>query len=104
MATVFGVLNLYSWALVGALIYILYRIARYYQYKYAELYHEKPRQRTYAALLIIPLVLFPLAAARYALLDTKIGDLLSDLAFLFGGIVLAGTSYYLYRLLMGRRR
>jgi hypothetical protein len=104
MATVLGVLNLYSWALVGALIYILYRIARFYQAKYAELYSDKPRQRTYAELLLIPLALFPLAAARYALLDTKVGDLVADLAFLFGGIVLAASSYYLYRLLMGRRR
>ena len=57
-----------------------------------------------AALLIVPLVLFPLAAARYALLDTNMGDLLSDLAFLFGGAILTAISYYLYRLLMGRRR
>jgi hypothetical protein len=104
MSTVLSVLNLYSWALVGALIYLLYRIARFYQAKYAELYKDKPPQRTYAVLLFIPLVLFPLAAGRYALLDAKIGDLLSDLAFLFGGITLAAISYYLYRLLMGGRR
>jgi hypothetical protein len=104
MATLLALLNLYSWVLVGALVYILYRIARFYQFKYAELYHDKPRQRTLAVLLIIPLLLFPLAAVRYALLDTKIGDLLSDLAYLLGGLVLAGTSYHLYRLLMGRRR
>ena len=104
MATVLGVLNLYSWALVGALVYILYQIARFYQAKYAELYSDKPRQRTYAVLLFIPLVLFPLAAARYLFLEPQIGDLLSDLAFLLGGIILAATSYYLYRLLMGGRR
>ena len=40
MATVFSVLTLYSWALVGALIYCLYQIARFYQAKYAELYPE----------------------------------------------------------------
>lgn len=104
MATVVSVLNLYSWALAGALIYVLYQIARFYQEKYAELYADQPRQRTYAVLFFIPLVLFPLAAGRYALLGTQIGDLMSDLAFLLSGIVLAATSYYLYRLLMGRRR
>jgi hypothetical protein len=104
MATVVSVLNLYSWALAGALIFILYQIARFYQVKYAELYKDKPRQRTYAALFFVPLVLFPLAAGRYALLETQIGDLIADLAFLLGGIALAATSYYLYRLLMGGRR
>ena len=84
--------------------YILFLIARFYQAKYAELYKDQPRQRTYAELLILPLALFPLAATRYALLDIRIGDLLSDLAFLLGGLVLAATSYYLYRLLMGGRR
>ena len=104
MATVFSVLNLYSWALVGALIYILYQIARFYESKYAELYQDKPRQRTYAALFIIPLVLFPLAAGRYLIAKAAVGDLLADLAFLLGGIILAAASYRLYRLMMGERR
>ena len=104
MATVFSVLNLYSWALVGALIFFLYQIARFYQAKYAELYQDKPRQRTYAALFLIPLVLFPLAAGRYMLAENAVGDLLADLAFLLGGIVLAAASYRLYRLMMGGRR
>ena len=104
MATVLDVLNLYSWVLAGALIYILYQIARFYQAKYAELYKDKPRQRTFAEVLVLPIALFFLAATRYALLDARIGDLLSDLAFLLGGLTLAATSYYLYRLLMGRRR
>jgi len=104
MATVFSVLTLYSWALVGALIYILYQIARFYQAKYAELYRDKSRQRTYAALFLIPLVLFPLAAGRYMMVENAVGDLLADLAFLLGGIVLAAASYRLYRLMMGGRR
>jgi hypothetical protein len=104
METVFSVLNLYSWALVGVLIFFLYQIALFYRIKYAELYEEKPRQRTYAGLFVVPLVLFPLAAARYATLDAPIGDLVSDLAFLVGGLVLAAVSYHLYRLLMGGRR
>ena len=104
MAIVLSVLNLYSWVAVGALIFILYQIARFYQAKYAELYQDKPRQRTYAALFFVPLVLFPLAAGRYLLMDAKIGDLWSDLAFLVGGLTLAAVSYHLYRLMMGGRR
>lgn len=104
MAAICGILNLYSWTLVGVLILFLYQIARFYQAKYAELYKDKPRQRTYAALFFIPLLLFPAAAARYAFLETKAGDLGADLAFLLGGIVLAAISYHLYRLLMGGRR
>ena len=104
MATVFSVLTLYSWALVGALIYFLHQIARFYQAQYAELYRDRPPQRTFAALLWIPLVLFPLAAARYLMTENAVGDLLADLAFLLGGIVLAAASYRLYRLMMGGRR
>jgi hypothetical protein len=104
MATVFSVLTLYSWALVGALIYILYQIARFYQAKYAELYRDRARQRTYAALFWIPLVLFPLAAGRYVMAENAVGDLLGDMAFLLGGVVLAAASYRLYRLMMGGRR
>jgi hypothetical protein len=104
MATVFGVLNLYSWALAGALVFFLYQIARFYERKYAELYRDKPRQRTYAAIFFIPLVLFPLAAGRYLLIGGTVGDLWADLAFLVGGLILAAVSYHLYRLMMGGRR
>jgi hypothetical protein len=104
MATLFSVLALYSWALVGVLTYFLYRIARFYQDRYAELYQDRPRQRTYAALFLIPLTLFPLAAGRYVLVEAAVGDLVADLAFLLGGLVLAATSYHLYRLMMGGRR
>jgi hypothetical protein len=104
MTVAFSVLLLYSWALVGALIYLLYQIARFYQAKYAQLYQEKPRQRTYAALFLAPLVLFPLAAGRYFMAEEAVGDLVADLAFLAGGIILAAASYRLYRLMMGGRR
>lgn len=104
MTVVFSVLNLYSWALVGALIYFLYQIARFYQVKYAQLYRGKPRQRTYTALFLVPLVLFPLAAGRYVLAEDSVGDPVADLAFLAGGIILAAVSYRLYRLMMGGRR
>ena len=103
MATVLSILNLYSWVLVGALIYILYQIARFYQAKYAQTYQEAP-QRTYAALFLAPIVLFALAAGRYVMAENAVGDLVADLAFLVGGLILAATSYRLYRLLMGGRR
>lgn len=104
MTTIFSVLNLYSWALVGALIYLLYQIARFYQVKYAELYRDRPRQQTYAVVFLIPLVLFVLAAVRYTVAKATIGDLVADVGFLLGGLILAAASYHLYRLMMGGRR
>lgn len=98
-----SVFSLYPWVLVGGLIYILIHIARFYEKKYAELYRDAPRQRTYYALFLIPIVLFLFAAGRYALCRDLAGDLAGDLAFMVGGIVLAASSYYLYRLMTGGR-
>jgi len=103
MSTLPGVLTLYSWILVGALIGILILIARFYQHKYAELYKNTPQHRTYHAFLFIPLLLFLFAAGRYAWRGDLCGDIPGDVAFSAGGIVLSASSYYLYRLMTGRR-
>ena len=71
----YSVLSLYPWVLVGGLIYILIHIARFYEKKYAELYRDAPRQRTYYVLFLAPLVLFLFAAGRYALHGDLAGDL-----------------------------
>jgi hypothetical protein len=104
MTVVFSVLFLYAWALVGALVYFLYQIARFYQTKYAQLYRDGPRQHTYASLFLAPIVLFALAVGRYVMAEDTVGDLVADSAFLVGGVILAAASYRLYRLLMGGRR
>jgi hypothetical protein len=98
------ILTLYSWIAVGALIYILIQIARFYEIKHAELHKGRPRQRTYYAVFVVPLLLFGFAAGRYAWYGDLAGDALGDLAFLVGGAVLSVSSYYLYRLMTGRRQ
>ena len=96
-------LTLYSWIAVGAIIWVLIQIARFYQAKHAELYRGTSRQRTYYALFLVPLLLFGFAAGRYAWHGDLAGDIPGDLAFSAGGALLSVLSYYLYRLLTGRR-
>lgn len=103
MFTLPSVLTLYAWIAVGVMIWVLIQIARFYQIKYAELYRGMPKHRTYYALFCVPLLLFGFAAARYAWYGDLAGDLPGDLAFAAGGAVLSVSSYYLYRLMTGRR-
>jgi hypothetical protein len=115
-------LTLYSWIGVGALIYLLIRIARFYQQKYTELRAElraelrvegkdptdPPKPRMYSALFLAPLycalALFLFSAGRYAWHGDLAGDIPSDLALAAGGAVLVVSSYHFYRLLTRRRR
>jgi hypothetical protein len=98
-----SVLTLYFWIAAAAIIWILIGIARFYQIKHAELYSGSSKHRTYYALFCAPLLLFLFAAGRYAWYGDLAGDLLSDLALAVGGVVLSVSSYYLYRLMTGRR-
>jgi hypothetical protein len=104
MTTLFSILTLYPWVLAAAMIYCLIQIARFYQKKYAELYTSSPDQRTYYPLFAVPLALFLLAAARYASIGDFAGDLLGDLAFFVGGILLAVLSFRLQQLMTGGHR
>ena len=105
MSNFFSILTLYSWVLgAGLVLFVLY-IARFYEKKYAELYRDAPRRRTYYQLFWIPLILFLLAAGRYAFLrDDWVGDVISDLAFWVGGVVLATLGYYVQNMMTGGRR
>ena len=104
MTILISILTLYPWVLVTGLIYVLIRIARFYQRKYAELYKDEPGHQTYHPLFLIPLSLFLIAAARYAFVQDIAGDLVGDGAFFAGGIVLAVLGYRLQRLMTGGRR
>jgi hypothetical protein len=104
MTILLSILTLYPWVLAAGLIYFLIQIARFYQKKYAELYKNSPGQRTYHSLFLVPLVLFLVAAGRYAYLDEFAGDPIGDVAFLAGGIVLAVLAYRLQQLMTGGRR
>ena len=90
--------------LVAVLIYFLIRIARFYESKYAELYRDSPRQRTYYQLFLIPILLFVVAAGRYAFLGEFCGDPIGDLALLVGGIILVVLGYRLQELMTGGHR
>jgi len=103
MSTLLNVLTLYSWIAVSAMIWVLIRIARFYQVKHAELYSGTPKHRTYYALFGVPLLLFCFAAGRYVWYGDLAGDLPGDLALAAGGVVLSVSSYCLYRLMTGRR-
>ena len=104
MSLLFSILTLYSWVLgVGLILFLLY-IARFYEKKYAELYKDIPRRRLYYQFFIIPLVLFIIAAGRYAIFVPDLaGDLWGDLAFFVGGVILAVLGYHLQNMMTGGR-
>jgi len=104
MSTWLSILTLYSWVLVGGVVYILIHIARFYEIKYAELYRSGPRHRTFYLLFLAPLLLFLIAAVRYAFLSDLAGDVWGDLAFFLGGLVLGACGYNLQRLMTGGRQ
>ena len=105
MSTFFSILTLYSWALGAGLVLFVLLIARFYEKKYVELYRDAPERRTYYRLFWIPLILFLLAAGRYAFLrDDWAGDLISDLALCVAGVVLAVLAYHVHNMMTGGHR
>jgi hypothetical protein len=104
MPTFLRILTLYSWVLVGSLIYLLTLIARFYEKKYAELYRDASRQRTFYQLFLAPLLLFLAAAGSYALINDLAGNTWGDLGLFVGGILLALLSHRLQHLMTGGRQ
>ena len=104
MSTLFSILTIYPGVLAAIVIYCLIQIARFYQKKYAELYTNSPNQQSYYLLFVVPLVLFLVAAGRYALIGDFVGDLLGDLALFVGGTLLAILAFRLQRLMTGGHR
>jgi hypothetical protein len=101
MTILFGILTLFPWVLAAGVIYLLIQVARFYQKKYAELYKDSPHQRTYYLLFLVPLVLFLVAAMRYAFREDFVGDWVGDTALCIGGIMLAALAYRLQQLMTG---
>jgi hypothetical protein len=93
MATVNAVLLLAAWAVISALIVVLYRIARFYQITSG----RRSRYQWFG----VPLIL--LAAA--AVINGVAGEpnLASDALLLLGGSSLIGLGYNLLRLMTGSR-
>lgn len=83
-----------TWIIVGVLIVVLYRIARFYQ--------VTSGRRTYYRLFLVPLALLLVAAMLNVLGDSSNG-LWRDAMLLAGGISLIGLGYYLLQLMTGSR-
>jgi uncharacterized membrane-anchored protein len=103
MTVLVSILTLVPWVLVAGLIFFLIQIAHFYQRKYAELYKSSAGQRTYYAVFLVPLLLFVVAAVRYAYLSDFAGDWIGDIALLIGGALLAALAYRLQRMMTGGR-
>ncbi len=89
------ILLLYIWFPLAVVIAIMMLIARFYQ--------NFSGDQTYYPLYLIPLVLFGVAAVRYASLNQISGDWLGDALSGVGGSVLIILSVLLYhRMTTGR--
>lgn len=93
--TVHQALTLIAWFALASLLLILLLIARFYQ--------NVSGERTHFWVFGIAVVLFGIAAARYAFVDRTGGDPLGDLLSLAAGVVLAGMCIYLYNLMTAGR-
>ena len=95
----------FCWIIAAILIFFLFLVGRFYEIRFG--------QKSYYQLMLIPLVLFLLAAIWDAFLANSytgdplldfVGAFFPDLLFLLGGIILTVLCYYLYRIMMGGRR
>jgi hypothetical protein len=94
MAALDTVLTLVVWGLVGVLIVVVYRIARFYQITSG--------CRTYYRWFLVPLVLLLVAALLNVIADPLL-YLWRDALLLVGGVGLSGLGYYLLHLMIGSR-
>ncbi len=90
-----AVLTLAIWCVVGMLILILNRIARFYQITSG--------RRSYYRLFGVPLVLLLGGGVRYATVGVFVGDVLGDVLMLLGGLSLIVLCNVLLRLMTGSR-
>lgn len=90
------VLTIYSWTIACILVLFLFFIARFYE--------KKSGRRSFFWAFLVPPVLFAIAAVRYMLLSPAIaGDVWGDLLRFFGGGILIGFGFFLFRLMVGSR-
>lgn len=98
-----SLLLLYSWIVAAILIFSLFLIGRFYELKI--------RQKSNYQLLLIPLILFLIAAgwtAIFAFTASKgpASDFVgmgADVLFLIGGLGLIALCYSLYRIMIARK-
>ncbi len=92
MVTLNAVLTLIAWSLIGVLIVVVYRIARFYQITSG--------RRTYYRLFLVPLMLLLLVAWLNVSTDPVL-NVGRDVLLLMGGVSLIGLGYYLLHLMIG---
>jgi hypothetical protein len=88
-------LTIFSWFALAVLLTLLLLIARFYQ--------NVSGERTRYWVFTLPIVMFGAASARYAFIDSIYGDLLGDLLWFSGGLLLAGMCVYLYNVMTAGR-
>jgi len=100
-----SVLVLYSWVVAAILIFFLLLIGRFYEIRF--------HQKSYYQLMLVPIVLFVLAAVGDAFLINDnwgsplldfVGETWPDILLLVGGLVLAVSCYSLVQMMMGSRK
>lgn len=86
-----------AWIGVAFLIFLLWRIARFYE--------RSSGQRAYAWIFLVPLVILPAGAAWYLVVDPAfVGIPAADALLFAGGAVLLVGTFVLKRTMMGRSR
>jgi hypothetical protein len=88
-------LTIFSWFLMAILLAFLLLIARFYR--------NMTKERTYFWAFTLPILFFGIGSARYAANDRIGGDLLGNVAWFVGGIVLIGLCVFLYRTMTAGR-
>jgi hypothetical protein len=89
-------LTLIAWGGVGVLIFLLYRIAHFYQ--------VTSGQPTRYRLFVIPLALLLLGGLRYAVVGDWNGDVIGNTLQLAGGAALIAMGVFVLRKMTGGRR
>ncbi len=89
-------LTLIAWGGVGVLIFLLHRIAHFYQ--------VTSGQTTRYRLFVIPLALLLLGGLRYATVGDWNGDVLGNTLQLAGGTALIAMGVFVLRMMTGGRR
>lgn len=86
-----------AWGGIAFLIFLLWRIARFYE--------RSSGQQAYAWIFLIPLVLLPAGAAWYLITAPEfVGLPAADALLVAGGAVLLAGTFILRRAMMGRSR
>jgi hypothetical protein len=89
-------LTLVAWGGAGVLIFLLYRIAHFYQVTSG----QSTRYRSF----VIPLALLVLGGLRYATVGDWNGDVIGNTLQLAGGAALIAMGLFLVRRMTGGRR